>query len=184
MKLISYLSGLAKGMNYVAMVVLVALMALTVVDVSLRYLFSKPLIGATELTEMMMASLAFMALAWTAVQHGHLKVDLLMSRLSPRVQASADSITLVAGLVTCVIISLYTFKEGLKVMHKGIGSSLLEVPVFPIYFIIAFGTAILCLIMLTQIMENIVKAVKGPSPEVEKSEREKIAEAVSEVIGE
>lgn len=158
MKIIHFLSRI---MNIFASAVLVAMMLLTVADVCLRYFLGKPILGATELTENMMVCLAFFALAWCAGQQSHLKVDLVVSRFSPRVQAVFDSITSMVGLIVVALIAWRSFLEGVAVRELNIISSLLRIPAYPFYYVVAAGCALLCLMMITQFVENIQKAVNG-----------------------
>lgn len=153
--------NLTRVMNYVAMGVLSIMTLLTVTDVFLRYAFRLPILGTTEMTEVMMVTMSFMALAWCAVQRGHLKVDLIMARLPLRIQAIVDSITLLAGLGICSILSWRIIFIGLNAYDKGLGTSLLEIPHYPFYWIISWGYAILCIAIILQIIENAGKAIRG-----------------------
>ena len=105
---------------------LVAMMLLTVSDVFLRYAFRRPIFGSTEITEIMIVMLGFLGLAWCAVKGGHLKVDLLMSRFSPRLQAIFDSFTYFAGLVICIIIAWRSLLESIAVKKLDIVSFTLK----------------------------------------------------------
>jgi TRAP-type C4-dicarboxylate transport system permease small subunit len=158
MKIIKSLSRL---MNYAACGMLAAMMLLTVSDVFLRYFFRRPILGTTELTESMMACLAFFAFAWCAVQKSHLKVDLVMSRFSPRVQAVVDSITSFVGLLMVALIAWRSFVEAMAVKQLNIISSLLKIPAFPFYYVVSLGCAVLGLVMAAQMIQNIEKAAKG-----------------------
>jgi TRAP-type C4-dicarboxylate transport system permease small subunit len=158
MKIIHFLSRI---MNIFASAVLVAMMLLTVADVCLRYFLRQPILGATELTENMMVCMAFFALAWCAGQQGHLRVDLVVSRFSPRMQAVFDSITSMVGLIIVALIAWRSFLEGLAVRQLNIISSLLKIPAFPFYYVVAAGCALLCLVMVAQFIRDINKAVNG-----------------------
>ena len=109
----------------------------------------------------MMVCMAFFALAWCAGQHGHLRVDLVVSRFSPRVQAVFDSITSMVGLMVVALIAWRSFVEGSAVRELNIISSLLKIPAFPFYYVVAVGSALLCLVMVTQVVQHIHKAVNG-----------------------
>lgn len=158
MKIIHFLSRI---MNIFASAVLVAMMLLTVADVCLRYFLRQPILGTTELTENMMVCMAFLALAWCAGQQGHLRVDLIVSLLSPRMQAVCDSITSMVGLIVVALIAWRSFVEGLAVRQLNIISSLLKIPAFPFYYVVAFGSALLALVMIAQLVQHIHKAVNG-----------------------
>lgn len=155
--------SLSRVMNIFASGILAAMMLLTVSDVFLRYFFRRPILGTTEITESMMACLAFFALAWCAVQKGHLKVDLVMSRFSPKVQAVFDSMTSFAGLIIVALMAWRSFLEGVAMQQMNIISSLLKIPAFPFYYVVGLGSTVLCVVMATQVVQNIEKVVKNES---------------------
>jgi TRAP-type C4-dicarboxylate transport system permease small subunit len=105
--------------------------------------------------------MAFFALAWCAGQQGHLKVDLVVMRFSNRVQAVFDSLTLSVGMIMVALIAWRSLMEGLAVRELNIISSLLKIPAFPFYYVVAAGSALLCLMMAGQLIQNINKAVNG-----------------------
>ena len=152
--------SLSRIMNAVACGVLMLMMLLTVSDVLLRSLLRRPILGTTELTENMMACLAFLALAWCAVERQHLKVDLVMMMFPPRVQAVVDALTMLAGLCLVGLITWRSFLEAGAMKDLNIESSLLRIPAYPFYYVMAVGFALLCLVMVMQWIEEMGKAVK------------------------
>lgn len=155
------INSLSRVMNIAASIILAAMMLLTVSDVFLRYVFRKPILGTTEITESMMACLASFAFAWCAAQHSHLKVDLLMSAFSARKQAAMDALTCLIGLVVIALIAWRNFLEAVVVKELNIVSSLVKIPSFPFYYVISLGCVILCLVMAFQVIDNIRKAVRS-----------------------
>lgn len=155
------INALSRIMNVAASIVLAAIMLLTVADVFMRYFLRSPILGTTELTENMMVCLTFFGLAWCAAQQSHLRVDLVMSRFSPRIQALVDGITTLAGLVMVALVAWRSVIEALAVQELNIVSSLLRIPAFPFYYVIAVGSALLALVMVTQVIQQIEKAVRG-----------------------
>lgn len=155
------IESISHAMNAVAMGVLAAMMLLTVADVSLRYVFNRPITGTTEMTEFMIVLVGFLGLAWCAVKGAHLKIDSVVSRFPPRLQAITDSFTYLIGLAICVIIGWRSLVEGIDLKRLNLVTSLLEVPVFPFYIVSALGFAILSLVMVAHLIQYIAKAVKG-----------------------
>lgn len=151
----------SRVMIIVAMVVVVAMMLLTVSDVFLRYIFKNPVPDSQELTEYLMVCVAFLGMAWVAIKGEHITVSLVVSRLSPRSQAIFDSVTYFLGLGVVVLISWRNFSEAPIVRQIGLDSLLLGVPEYPFYLVLAVGLAILCLVMLIQLIQHVSKAVKG-----------------------
>ena len=156
MKVINSVSRVA---GYVATVVLIALMLLTVSDVFLRYAFASPITGTTELTGMMMVCL-LLALAWCAVEGRHIKVGIVMDRFPPRVQATVDSVTLLAGLGVYIILVWQGFVASLYSWDFDVKSSMLDVPQFPFIMLLALSFAMLCIAMVTLLIQRIAELVK------------------------
>jgi TRAP-type C4-dicarboxylate transport system permease small subunit len=154
MKIIHFLSRL---LGYVSAVMLGFMMMLTVVDVFMRYIFNAPITGATEISELMMVIVVFPALAWIAVERSHIKVDLLVSTLRRRVQLSVEIVTLLLALATFVIITWQSFLESMEV---NMATSLLEVPEAPFHWIMTLGLAMLCLAIVSLVVENVVAIIK------------------------
>ncbi len=154
MRIINVLSRI---MNYMAMGVLVLMMLLTVSDVLMRFLFRNPIMGSTELIEVMMALVVFLALAWGAVTREHLKVDLVISRLSPKAQAIVDSFTVSMGLGIVAIITWRSFLDSMDVQTS---SALLKFPMYPFHWIMSLGFAMLCLAMIPLLIQNVAQVVK------------------------
>src|SRR3989304_9160683 len=91
-------SPLNKALHWVAMVVLLLLMFLTVGDVVGRYLVGfipgvGPIPGSFELTEFMLAVIVLTAIGHTQMKGGHISIDLVVERFSRRNQAIIDTIT-------------------------------------------------------------------------------------------
>ncbi len=63
--------------------VLVLLTLLVVVDVSMRYLFLKPIPGAAEMTELMLPYIAFCSFAYALVAGAHVRMTLVVNKISP-----------------------------------------------------------------------------------------------------
>jgi TRAP-type C4-dicarboxylate transport system permease small subunit len=73
-------------LGVVASAILFAMMVLTVVDVVARYLFSRPLRGAFEVTELMLLVLIFAGLPLVSFSDEHATMDFIDRILGPRSQ--------------------------------------------------------------------------------------------------
>src|SRR3989304_9915617 len=109
MKVINFLSRVA---SYIAMVTVGGMMLLTVTDVFMRYVFTRPITGSTEMIEFMMVIL-IVGIVPTAMENRHIRVDILIERLTPKGQAVLDAMTLLAGLCLVAIMGWRAFMSGL-----------------------------------------------------------------------
>jgi TRAP-type C4-dicarboxylate transport system permease small subunit len=155
------LYSVCRVMIIAAMVVLVGMMMLTVSDVFLRYIFKNPVPDSQQITEYLMVCVAFLGMAWVAVKNEHISVNLIVPRFSQKVQAIFDSVTYLFGLGVLVLISWRTFIESTFVRKTETDTLLLDIPAYPFYIVLGFGIAVLCLVMLIQLIQHVTKAVKG-----------------------
>ena len=156
MKAINFLSRVA---SYIAMVTVGMIMMLTVTDVFMRYVFARPITGSTEMTEFMMVFL-IMSIVPTAMANGHIRVDILMERLTPKGQALFDSITIFAGSWLVVILGWRAFMACLFMIRNDVRSPTLEVPIYPFYVIVAMGFISLFFSMIFIFVQKVTEAFK------------------------
>lgn len=83
---------LSRAINGIGVGFLALMMFLTGTDVTLRYIFNRPIAGAYELTELMMVILVFWGLSYTQLEKGHVAIELVFSRLPKTAQAIVDII--------------------------------------------------------------------------------------------
>jgi TRAP-type C4-dicarboxylate transport system permease small subunit len=157
----SAITYFSKILNIGGIAVLGMLTCLTTVDVMGRYLFRHPVIGSVELTEYMMACIAFLGLAWCAAAGRHVKVTLLLSRFRPRVQAILDSFTLFITLGVLAIMTWRGVLESLTIWDIHRESLLLKIPTYPFYWVMSLGFTFLCLVVLVQLVQSVAKAAKS-----------------------
>jgi TRAP-type transport system small permease protein len=149
--------SLNRWLGYLSVIVLGLMMLLTVADVTGRYFFNSPISGATEISRLMMVIIVFPALGWAALGRVHVRVDILVSHFSQKVQAIINIITLLIALGTYYCITWRSVLES-AVVHRQ--TSLLALPFTPFYWIMSAGFAVFCLAIVVLIIENILKVVK------------------------
>lgn len=98
-------------MNLVSVVVLALMMLVQTIDVVSRYAFNAPLKVSMDMIELMMAILVFMSISYAASINSHIRVDLVIARLSKPVQENLDRIISLAG---AFILALITWRLGFR----------------------------------------------------------------------
>ena len=81
--------------------IMLALAFLIVVDVTLRYVFASPIPGAAESTELLLDWIVLSALGYTLAVGGHVRVTLVLHRLSSRLRLGAEILDCVIGIAFC-----------------------------------------------------------------------------------
>ncbi len=131
---------------------ILCLMLITAADVLLRYIFSKPIIGVSEVSEYLLVILVFLALAYAQFQGRHVNVTIITSRLPLRVQS-----TLYIGiLVTVLTLVLAMTWNSAEVAHsfQQMGETRwnVPVPVWPARFFVPIGAFLLSLELFTELV--------------------------------
>jgi TRAP-type transport system small permease protein len=157
---VTVICSLSRLMNIVAVISLLGMMLLTVSDVFLRFVFKNPISDSLSLTQYMMICTVFGAMAWCAAKGKHISVDLIISRFPEHTRAVVGSVThfIIFGL--CLLITWRSYLESLEVWKLNRASTILEIPVYPFYFVMTFGFALFCLVILLQLIEFLRKALK------------------------
>lgn len=145
------------GACVLGMFLAVPLMLITTFDVIGRGVFNKPIPGTLELSEYMLAVIILLGAAYTQQVHGHVGVDFLTSKFSPRGQNLCKVITDVASLAIITILMVYGYSEGL---HETAVSDQLRVPQWPFKLFVAIGGFLLWLEIFVDLLKS-VAALRG-----------------------
>ncbi len=146
-RLETFLKGLAA-------LLLLALMAVTGVDVIGRYLLNTPLSGAFEMTELLLGALVFVALPLVSRAGAHVEVDLLVELL-PRPVTRV--LGLFAALVSAAVLAFFAWqlvRLGLGQLADGSRSVSLGVPFAPFAFLGAAACMLAALFGLIRGLRN------------------------------
>ncbi|MBW1666654.1 MAG: TRAP transporter small permease [Deltaproteobacteria bacterium] len=145
-KLVRYSSGIAAS-------ICIFIMVCTIVPDSIgRYFFSRPIYGTLELNTLLMSAIVFLSLAWTQSQRGHVRVEVLISRVRPTLHGIFNIICWTLGFVLFLAITIGGTQEAIRSVM--IGENLWGVEKFPLWpgkILAAFGSGLLCVQFLIDI---------------------------------
>jgi TRAP-type C4-dicarboxylate transport system permease small subunit len=157
MKVINFLSRVA---TFIVSVIVGVMMMLTVADVFMRYVLSMPITGSTEMIEFMMVILIG-GIIPAALENRHVRVDILMERITPKGQALLDAITLFIGSFLVVIMGWRAITTGLFMIKNDVRSPTLDISIFPFYVIVSIGFILLFFSMIAIIIKKITEVIKA-----------------------
>ena len=145
----------ARTVNGIGSAALGVIMLLNVVNVVLRYFFDRPIKGTLEVTELLMVIVVFFALGYTAMLKGHIVIHILTSRLSEFAQAIGDSIAYFFSVVFCCLIIWQSVVQAqISKLHNDVIGAI-DLPVFPFYYVLVLGSALMCLVFLANLLESL-----------------------------
>ncbi|MCR9156873.1 MAG: TRAP transporter small permease [Rhodobacteraceae bacterium] len=144
-----------RGVETVMALFLLGMVALTFADVIGRRIIGKPIYGANDITEHLMALVVFAGLPLVTAAGAHLTIDLLNKLVSqPWMAWWRVLVSVLVTLVLAVIAWLFV-KHGLNASRISEVSQALRLPRAPLYFFMALSCALSALAAL-------IVAVTGP----------------------
>jgi C4-dicarboxylate transporter, DctQ subunit len=132
-------------------ILLIFSMLIICIAVASRYLFGRPMGWVMEITEYSLLYITFLVAAWVLKREGHVKMDLVFNRLSPRTQVLFNMITSGIGAIICFILFWYGIRVTWELLRtRYFTPTILELPKFVIVAIIFIGSLLLCLQFLNR----------------------------------
>jgi TRAP-type C4-dicarboxylate transport system permease small subunit len=125
---------------------LASIMMVTVVDVAGRYALKRPLPGASEIIEILMALLVYIGLPVVSQRNAHVAVDMFSSATPPRLVPIRDGVIrlLCAGLLGVIAWRLWLY-AGLLTRDV---TEYLKLPEAPIVYFLSVFAAVAALVEL------------------------------------
>ena len=147
-----------RRVNYIVcaigMAMIIPMMLLTFADVMLRGFFNKPIPGTFELSQYILAIFILLGAAYTQQVRGHVGVDFVTSRLSPRLRTICEIITTLLSLFIIAIVVWQGWVEGIA--EKAV-SDQLRIPQYPFKVLVAVGAFFLWLELLIDLFGSFGK---------------------------
>ena len=145
-------------MMIIAALVIVFDMLAISFDVIARYTTGFTWTGLLEISEYSMLWMTFLSAAWILKIDGHVKVDLVLNRLSPQKKAITGIITSIICTILMVIIVWFTLKLTVADYQTGFYYiSVLQPPKWTIEIIIPIG----CFLLLIQCLRITYRCLRN-----------------------
>jgi TRAP-type C4-dicarboxylate transport system permease small subunit len=152
-------ASIAHALNIIGTAVLAMMMVLTVLDVFMRYAFTRPILGTNEMSEFMMVALSF-GMGWCLLKGKTIKMGLVVDRLKPRLQALITGLTYTLGLVVLALITYRTFQESFVMHRLHSFSAVLHIPTYPFFGLLAFSFGILTISAFIVVVKNFARTFR------------------------
>jgi len=151
-------------MGVLAAVTIAVMILSTTTDTLSRYLFNYPLSGVFELNEALLVICVYMGLAWTQYKRGHIRVTVLLQRMTNR---SLVAMNLLAWSVCLVFVFLVAWQstigawESIRMWEFRWGS--VQMPIWWIKSLIPLGCYMLGFQLIIDIWSE-VERLRGRLP--------------------
>ena len=150
---------ISKYCDRIAQVAVMAMMLLVVGNILGRFV-GKSIFGAYDIVGFINAILVAFAIAYCAVQKGHIQVEMVMSHFPERVQKVVGIIT---GILSLGIFAVITWQILILANDKWRGGEVSMTALIPFHYYIygvAFGCVLLCLVILLELIKLFIRVEK------------------------
>jgi TRAP-type C4-dicarboxylate transport system permease small subunit len=138
---------------------LLAVMLLIMANIIYRF-FGGVIAGTYELIGPMVVITAAFALAYTALHHGHIAINIITSRLPGHVQAIVQSFTGTIGFGLWILIAWGSVKLMAEKASAGEATYLLHVPFLPFRLFWELGLILFCLVLLLDLFKALSQVIR------------------------
>ena len=147
--------------------VVVLIIATTVYEVIMRYLFNAPTDWVFEFNYLIHGPYFLLLGAYTFAINGHVNVDIVYGRLSPRTKAIVDLFTMPLFFFFVLMMLIYGSRFALNSLsfHERLSSAWAP-PIYPIKFIIPIAALLLLLQGIARYIRNLHLAITGKEGEL------------------
>ena len=156
------LERLALAVLLVGGVGVILAMFLGTADVVGTQFFGWPVPGTLEITESTMVLIVFGALAYAQIRRSHIRVELIYTRMGPRVRAGMDVLADVAALVFFGLLLWQATLEAVMSWEiRETADGLIRFPLYPARSILATGVGLLILQLFLDLYRDIRRLGNG-----------------------
>lgn len=140
----------SRAISILSMIAAVAMMLIVTADVFMRRALNQPIFGAYEVGKVFLVIVVFCGVAYVMSVKGHVVVDTLVRLYPKKLQTIVSGIAYFLSLIIVALISWQSTVYGLDMVRVGETTVLLRILVSPFIFVVAFGSAVLFLVILVQ----------------------------------
>ena len=144
-----------RAISIVAIVVTIAIMCITVADVILRTVANRTIGGVMEMTQFGMVFVTYFAMPWVTWQFGHIKVDLLTTKLPQKAQHVILVIDKLACLAFTVLMTYQIWQQGTQQMKMHAVGAITRWPVYPFYYVTSVLMGVVAATMFVNLLSLI-----------------------------
>ena len=141
-------------LGVVASVILLAMMLLTFVDVVARYIFSRPVRGAFEITELMLLVLIFAGLPLVSFTDEHALMDFIDRLLSTRAQRALEGLVQAVCAAIMFLLAWQVWLKANRIWAYRDSTDVLRIVYGPFVYFMALSIGIAGLIHLYRVVQR------------------------------
>ncbi len=143
----------------VGAVVLAVMVLMTFFDVMGRYLFSQPIVGTVDMTELFMGLIIYLGVGATTHSRNHIGVDIVVDHLAPGLRRLVDFVSDVISAVLAVLICWQLWIVAVDTQVNTIVTRVWETPVYPVAYVMAAASVFMAMAFVLHVLKGLRQAL-------------------------
>lgn len=153
-KIIRVVHTLSRAGNAVSGYLLFLMVFYVTADVFGRYFFTSPIRGTLEVSQIMLLLITFFSIAYTQSVKGHVRMEVIFDRWSPRVKQALDIIYALIGIAIFILILQYGFNSGLADWRNELTTDQLKIPIIFAKMLLVIGSFLMVVQLIADIFRH------------------------------
>ncbi|WP_294962243.1 TRAP transporter small permease [Sulfurimonas sp.] len=154
----NFIDKLSKGGAYLSGLLLVGLVGMILTEIFLRFFFDKSTMIADEYSGYLYLASIFLGLAYTFVQGGHIRINIVTSKLS---KGSNTFIDIIASFVTLAVLFFILYRTILftydSYEFEMLSEAVSETPLYLTQIVMPIGIILFILAVISFIIKKVQK---------------------------
>jgi TRAP-type C4-dicarboxylate transport system permease small subunit len=159
-------TGLERFSERIALVTGLGVLAITLMvsyDVLMRYFLDQPQLFVDELTSFFLVAVIFLGTGPVFYKGGHIKVDLVTSRLKPKTESRLRVVTLFIGIALLGVVIYETMVSTVVAFQTGRVSAVMVYPLWIPMLFVPLGLILMIFFMVLELVKE-MRGKKEKSP--------------------
>ena len=140
-----------KFLNFIAAIVILAIMLIGTYQVFGRKLLNVPVPGYVDWIEMIMTVFAFVAISYTQRLGGHVRMEILLGRMKGRLLYFFEIFGTLCAIFVVTVLCYYGYEHFLRAFEIGDSTIDIELPVWPSKLLVPFAFSVLIIRLFIQL---------------------------------
>jgi TRAP-type C4-dicarboxylate transport system permease small subunit len=140
--------AIEKAMALISALCIFGLMLVGVWQVLARKLFNAPIYGYIDIVEIAMTTFAFIAISYTERLGGHVRMEIIASRMRGRLLWLSEVIGVLIGLFVVATLAYYSYTHFLRAWDSGDSTMDLQLPWWPSKLLVTIALVLLLIRLL------------------------------------
>ena len=146
----------------IAMIAVFLIMILGVIDVVGTKFFNSPLPGMKETVEELLVASVFLAFAFTELERGHVRTNIILGRLPPRWRFNFNIFTDIIKIFVLGLLCWRIFIFLQRTIDIGIyKQGEIHIPLWPSALVLFFSVSLFLIVLLILFFQHLLKSTRG-----------------------